>query len=497
MTRVIQRRATALFATVVLCTLAFGQITLTDHTYGSPNGPSDVFVADLNGDGKPDIVTTQDNSNMVTVFLNHGDGTFTDQGSAQYLAGQNPLNVVVADINGDGIPDIVTAGGNCFQGGPSVVNLLLGNGDGTFQAPQETQLGSEECVDSLALTKVNSTKWDLAVGTELNTIRLLMNNGAGPFTLGASIPSPGLNVFGVSSADYNRDGHFDLAFISFTPDGQQSVNLFLNDGAGHYTHKELFTISAVTGSATGFNFSAATTVDVNGDGIADLLIPFAPAANQNNPPIQGGVVVAINNGTGGFTTTTLRINSRFFGVAGKAAEGDLNGDGLHDIVLGAQSDATLGQDAFVVFRATSKTTWASAQYFNAGTNVGPSGVAMGAFNGHEGFAGSTVFGNTLHVFNPGGGTAGCSAPTSAGVHVCSPANGATVTSPVAISAAANGGTKPITAMKAYIDGKQVAFTSSGSLSASVATAAGTHVLNVNAWNSAGTVFTSQTTFTVH
>ena len=90
MTCVIRRRAAALFATIVLSTLAFGQITLTDQTYGSPNGPSDVLVADLNGDGKPDIVTTQSNSNTVTVFLNHGDGTFTDQSSAHYLALSGP-----------------------------------------------------------------------------------------------------------------------------------------------------------------------------------------------------------------------------------------------------------------------------------------------------------------------------------------------------------------------------------------------------------------------
>jgi hypothetical protein len=67
---------------------------------------------------------------------------------------------------------------------------------------------------------------------------------------------------------------------------------------------------------------------------------------------------------------------------------------------------------------------------------------------------------------------------------------------VAISAAANGGANKISAMKAYIDGKQVASSTSGTLSGSAAEAAGTHKLTVNAWNTAGKLFQSSVTFTV-
>lgn len=95
-----------------------------------------------------------------------------------------------------------------------------------------------------------------------------------------------------------------------------------------------------------------------------------------------------------------------------------------------------------------------------------------------------------------GGT-GCSVPGTAGIHICAPTQGATVTSPVSISAAANGGTAKISAMKAYIDGKQVAASTSGTLSGSAAEAVGTHNLTVNAWNTAGKLFQSVVTFTVH
>jgi hypothetical protein len=90
----------------------------------------------------------------------------------------------------------------------------------------------------------------------------------------------------------------------------------------------------------------------------------------------------------------------------------------------------------------------------------------------------------------------CSAPTSAGVHICKPTAGSTVSSPVAISAAANGGSAKISAMKAYIDGHQVASSTSGTITGSAAEAAGSHKLVVNAWNTAGTLFQSTATFTV-
>jgi hypothetical protein len=96
-----------------------------------------------------------------------------------------------------------------------------------------------------------------------------------------------------------------------------------------------------------------------------------------------------------------------------------------------------------------------------------------------------------------GSTTACSAPTTAGVRICKPAAGSTVTSPVAVSAAANGGTARISAMKAYIDGKLIASSTTGTLNGSATEAVGTHKIVVNAWNTVGKLFQSSATFTVH
>ena len=82
-------------------------------------------VADLNGDGRPDLVTANSDGNTVSVLLGNGDGTFSVQQT--FAVGRSPRAVAVADLNGDGIPDLVVANYN-----DDTVSVLLGKGDGTF-----------------------------------------------------------------------------------------------------------------------------------------------------------------------------------------------------------------------------------------------------------------------------------------------------------------------------------------------------------------------------
>src|SRR5262249_29827845 len=123
------------------------------HWFPAGNGLQSVVVADLNGDGKQDIVTANFAWNRighagsvliesdVRVLLGKGDGTF--QAVHVYDTGGYPLAVVAADVNGDGILDLVVAnGGGIFSHG-NTVGVLLGKGDGTFQAAQTYTVGSD------------------------------------------------------------------------------------------------------------------------------------------------------------------------------------------------------------------------------------------------------------------------------------------------------------------------------------------------------------------
>src|SRR5215470_4290839 len=103
---------TVLFISVVCATPGFAQVSFQPTTYTSPNIPNSIFVSDLNRDGHPDLILGQAGSNMVTVFLNHGDGTFPAGGSGTFLAGGVGTGPVVAsDFDEDGNPDIASA--NC------------------------------------------------------------------------------------------------------------------------------------------------------------------------------------------------------------------------------------------------------------------------------------------------------------------------------------------------------------------------------------------------
>src|SRR5437870_4893944 len=98
--------------------------------------PVGIAIADFNGDGKPDIAVANSGSGNVSILLGNGDGTF--QAAVNFDAGMaSPSSVAVGDFNGDGKPDLaVFQPGSSANGGLDAFNILLGKGDGGFQAPK-------------------------------------------------------------------------------------------------------------------------------------------------------------------------------------------------------------------------------------------------------------------------------------------------------------------------------------------------------------------------
>jgi len=189
-------------------------------------GNVSIAIADVNGDGLLDLVVANQlgcqgcDGGGVSVLLGNGDGTF--QSPVVQSSGETPLSVAVADIDGNGTPDIVVA--DLCVGDCPAVFILLGNGDGTFQAPIPLLMGTAYA-DSVAVGDVNGdgkpdlvvTAWCDVFNSQGNcqhyydgTITVLLNEGGGSFYTSATYDSGGLYAQQVRIADMNADGKPDL-----------------------------------------------------------------------------------------------------------------------------------------------------------------------------------------------------------------------------------------------------------------------------------------------
>jgi Bacterial Ig-like domain (group 3)/FG-GAP-like repeat/FG-GAP repeat len=264
-------------------------------TYGSGGGlPLSIAVADVNGDGKPDLEVANDcdiacspvNGGVVGVLLGNGDGTF--QTALPYSTGQGSLDfVAVADVNGDGSPDLVVADNG--------VGVLLGKGDGTFkQVVNYSSAGSNPT--SVVVADVNKDgKPDLVVANceasgatgcldaPDGSVGVLLGNGDGSFQAAVAYDSGAPGAMSVAVSDVNGDGKLDLVVADNCDPGCNSgglVGVLLGKGLGIF--KPVVGFELLNARA-----NSVAVADVNGDGKPDLLVAITGNV--------GEVAVLLNN----------------------------------------------------------------------------------------------------------------------------------------------------------------------------------------------------------
>ena len=282
--------------------------------------PLSIAVGDVNGDGRPDIVVANTNSNTVGVLLGNGNGTF--QAAATYgSGGLYVLSVAVADVNGDGKPDVVVgnacASNNCIG---ATVGVLLGNGDGTFQRVVTYDSGGGYA-ESIAVADVNGDgKPDLLVANYSSQLGVLLGNGDGTFQSPATYSSGG-HAQSVVVADVNGDGKPDVV-VANGVDSRQ-VGVLLGNGDGTFQPVVLY-------DSGGANPSSAAVADVNGDGKPDLLVVNRYSFN---------IGVLVGNGDGTFRRAVTYNSGGDYPAS--VAVADVNGDGKPDMVV-ANNSFTVG-----------------------------------------------------------------------------------------------------------------------------------------------------------
>jgi hypothetical protein len=390
------------------------------QNYATGAGPVSVAVGDFNGDGKLDLATANPGGGDVSVLLGNGDGSFGAPASIPLSDGLAPQSVAVGDFNADGKLDLGVTSNVYYPGTPGTpgywvcysgwysdyctyypgtpgtpgyyegrANVLLGNGDGSFSAPNTTglgygfptgaavadfngdgdqdfavanagggtvsvllgdgtgalgapaDLGADYSLSSVAVGDVNGDARPDLVTANLygDNVGVLLDNGDGTFGAARNYASVGFTHF-VAVADFNGDGKLDLVKAD---SGGDSVGVLLGNGDG--------TFGAARYSAAGQSPIAVAVGDFNGDGRPDLAVADYSA----------GVSVLLNTGDwrsiqlGGFPSPTTAGQAHTLTVTALESDGKVM-TGYTGTVHFTSSDPQAGLPADYTFTAADNGT---------------------------------------------------------------------------------------------------------------------------------------------
>jgi len=367
-------------------------------TYGTGAGsaPQWVAAADLNGDGRPDLVTANTGTNQVGVLLNNGNGTFGAVATYGSGAGSAPLGLTLADLNADGNPDIVTA-----NNGSNTIGVLLNAGGGSFGTVVTYATGTGTAPLGVAMADLNGDgRPDVVTANSGNsTASVLLSSGPGTFSAAAAYGTgAGSTPNGVALADLNADGKPDLVTANT---GSNTIGTLLNSGTG--------TFGTVTTTSTGAGSTPAAIAlaDVNADGRPDAVV----ALNSSN-----AVGVLLGSGPGTFSAVTTY--SAGPGSAPLALTlADLNGDALPDIVSNNNGSNTVGvllnQNATATITSFAPTTSRAGGTVTV-TGTGLAGATGVTVNGTAGIISGTPTNTSLSFVVGAGSSTGLIRISTAG-----------------------------------------------------------------------------------
>ena len=514
--------------------LSKGNGTYTEVSASLSASPS--LLGDFNGDGKLDLIAGNH------IYLGHGDGTFSKAGAIS-IPGDS-ISVAAADVNHDGKTDLLIL---TYNGGPSdeptsSIQVLFGNGDGTFRTGPETLIDNYDdgcCVAVQFLIgdfngdgnvdAVFASGWGAPSGYYGTRLRVFSGDGDGNFSMISNDEEQ--DRLTLSVADVNGDGISDLVGTAVFWD---QIDYFLSQLYVYYGQSNGGMVQGYIGLSN-FGVGQVAVADFNGDGFPDVAVFETDCQDGADCTLTSAATMYVVPGTGngGFgpdvPVTSLKSNpgSPFVLRGNRDTKADLvysNAPTSNSTTFFTLLNTTAGN--FPTCAAPNTAVGIAQCSPTAGSTVNsPVNFAIGAAapepirkvelwaDGHkklEQFAGAfsnygflnasvplAAGSHRIVVIASGWDNAqqskvstlnvsasSCSAPSSAGVHICSPASGSSVSSPVQVQATAKV-TGTIANVQLWVDGVKKFTAPGNTLNASISLAAGTHRFAVLAVNTAG------------
>jgi hypothetical protein len=274
------------------------------------DSPAAAEVGDFNGDGALDLVVANSASASVSILLGNGDGSF--QAPLIFAAGDTPRSVAVGDFDGDGKLDVAAAD-------LTAVSILLGNGDGTLQPAISVQAGPGPSFVAVGDINVDNIQDLVVVGT--NSVSALLGNGDGTFGTPLTFPIQFTNGK-LALGDFNGDGMPDLAVQS-----RFALTVLLGNGDGTFRLSQ---------DRVGSTPGPMVIGDFDGDGMLDLAVSYWPSGLN-----RGFVMVYGGHGDGTFNDLAFPPSQYTERLLGAPVAADFNGDGVLDIAVKGLSGSSI------------------------------------------------------------------------------------------------------------------------------------------------------------